>query len=349
MIVHVLLRSRGDDAKDVVTCVVRIRLDPALVVRTKHTPAGQAIFKVTVGNDLHGIVGRRFDDAQIVDEAFAGRLESDNEILPRGRLTGGGGNVRHHAIRVNLPPALRGLVARRPRFSLRVVRGRITQLQARAAAARIDRPVAAGVVTDFVRGVAGRIAKHDTVATAQLSTVVADDGQARVERTEVRHVVRDNQIAAGGNGLTCGEEIADAARELPPGQVHWVCAAVVQLQPFLRRLLRRLVADAGQQRVAVHDFVDDDLAAEAHHVRRSGGQHAGIRPRTGDLRGAGERTVLYHHGVDRLAGRRLQEEELVARHDSETKILRRHRNIRARAQRGRQEVVSVINRAIVPQ
>ena len=82
MVMHVLLGTGGDDVEHMIGHVVGINLDAAPVVIAQDAPAGQAIFEIAIGNELHGAVRRRLDDADVVHEAFALAKQAENEVVP---------------------------------------------------------------------------------------------------------------------------------------------------------------------------------------------------------------------------------------------------------------------------
>ena len=321
MVVHVLRRTRGNDAQHFVAGAGGIVLHDAAcvaaVIAEQAPGAGIAGSERTILNPLRAAAG----DAHVIHEHLAGVEQAENELVVLRRIVRARVGRAESAPGERLPRALGGFIARGPAFRRAVVGICIAQFQTAAAAVRRRGPATAGLVMHGVGGVVVRVFEHHRVALVGKRAAprsVNDSRQRRILRREHHMVFGDHEIAARTDALRREIE-AHPAAQFPSCKAHRAAAAIIKLHPFLR-IIRR----ARLQRhwmVMIHDFIDDHGIRHAERGLRAGIVSRRRHPRAG--RRARLRFVLHHHAVEHTA--RADEEELVAieRTESERRLIER--------------------------
>ena len=216
----------------------------------------------------------------------------------------------HAAIRDGLPRAACRLIAGRPRLRAPTIRVSIHQLEARSAARCESRPPTVAVVAHLVHhALAGVLQLNQIRLLRQPAAVIAQHGDARMHGLHRGGIPGHDEISAGREHGVGREIIAHAMVQAPAGQVHRVRAAIKQLDPFLFRahVVVRGVAGRG----LVHDFIDDDIAVDRHHVARAEAGRGRTHPTPQAIGRTATPLVLHRRRIDEHGGVRSEQKQLV--------------------------------------
>src|ERR1041385_2592410 len=127
--------------------IARISLNKTVAVITQYSPAGHAVLKISIGDELDRIVCRRLNHTDVVNQTFSVAQQAENKIIPLFRSYD---RLSNGAIRVSLPRRLRAFIACIPCFGATVIRIWIAQFEARSAAIGHYMPVAVIVIANLV-------------------------------------------------------------------------------------------------------------------------------------------------------------------------------------------------------
>ena len=247
-------------------------LDAGVFVIALRHPAGNARFKIRIGNQVRASRREHFD---IVHQTFAGAEQDDLQ-----RICGAVAVVEHARVLDRCPGALVGLVAVGPVGRQPTVSDRIDPFQTAASAMGPFAPASAlsegHVVHDNVNNIGhhlpGCVGADDLVrhrqrnvlaAVGQTAVEIAERvcaGQVWVVRQQPRGIFPNDEIAIRGNGRAGRESVFDAAGEAPPAHIHSARGAIVQLDKFIVALAAERV---------IQDLIDNDVRNATASVGRS--------------------------------------------------------------------------------